>query len=208
MSFTSYSTIADVARTYRITLREVDFLDGEDRLPSETLRQQLNFTKEFANYRISEWAICENVIHPILQDEWKAHTNELMLWSHIPLDFDADLSGIPDYMVTRISLLGRYIVEPPYLIVVEAKRDDSLIKAWAQCLAAMLAAQKLHNLPELTLYGITTNGPYWQFGKLEGSTFIQDTRFFTVTHLDELCGAVHFVFEQCRSQILRLPRSA
>jgi hypothetical protein len=186
---------------------KTDFLAPLEQLPSEMLRLQLGFAKEFAAYNISEWAVCENLIHPVLQDAWKAYTDELMLWSHIPLNYDADLSGTPDYLLARKSALGRWVMELPYLIVVEAKRDDFL-RGWAQCLAAMLAAQKLNKLPELTLYGITTNGLLWEFGKLEGATFTRDTRSFALMYLDELCGAVHFVFEQCRSQVLRLPRSA
>jgi hypothetical protein len=79
---------------------------------------------------------------------------------------------------------------------------------WGQCLAALLAAQKLNNISELTLYGIATNGRSWKFGKLEGSTFTRDTRSFTLMHREELCGAIHFVFEQCQAQVLALSHSA
>jgi len=129
------------------------------------------------------------------------------LWSHVPLTYDADLCGTPDYIIARCSPLGRWIMDQPYLLVMEAKRDDPE-RGWSQCLAALLAAQKLNNLPELTLHGITTNGRVWEFGKLEGATFTRDTRSFSLMHLEELCGALHFVFEQCRVQVLRLPRSA
>ncbi len=208
MPFTNYASIGEVARAYQITLLDTDFVVPLERPPSEMLRQQLAFAEKFAAYNSSEWAVCEYLIHPVLHDVWKAYTAELMLWSHIPLSYDADLSGTPDYLIARKSVLGRWVVELPYLIVVEAKRDDFLLRGWAQCLAAMLAAQKLHNLAELTLYGITTNGRFWEIGKLDGASFTKDTRGFALTHLEELCSAIHFVFEQCRSQVLRLPQSA
>ena len=75
-------------------------------------------------------------------------------------------------------------------------------------MAALIAAQKLNNLPESTLYGITTNGRFWEFGKLEGATFIRDTQVFVWLCRRKLCGALHFVFQQCQAQLLRLPRSA
>lgn len=98
-------------------------------------------------------------------------------------------------------------MEPPYLVVVEAKRDDPE-RGWSQCLAALLAAQKLNDLPELILYGITSNGRSWEFGKLDGATFTRDPRPFTWTDVETLCGVVHFVFEQCRVQVVSLSRSA
>jgi hypothetical protein len=95
--------------------------------------------------------------------------------------------------VSRRSLLGRWVVEPPYVVVIEAKRDD-FWRGWGQCLAALLAAQKMNDIPKLTLYGIATNGRQWEFGKLKGNTFTRDTRSFALMHLEELYGAVHFVF--------------
>ncbi|HTU93726.1 MAG TPA: hypothetical protein VMF69_26840, partial [Gemmataceae bacterium] len=130
-----------------------------------------------------------------------------MLWSHETLRYDADLSGIPDYMVGRLSPLGRWVVQPPYIVVIEAKRDD-FERGWGQCLAALLAAQKVNNLPELTLYGITTNGRSWELGKLEGATLTREPLPFSLRNLEEMYAALHFVFEQCQSQVLRLPRSA
>ena len=207
MPFASYATIGDVARAHQITLRDDAFVIPSAPPPSESLRQQLEFTQNFTAFEISEWAVCENLIHPVLQDVWKAYTAELMLWSHVSLSYDDDLSGIPDYLIARKSVLGRLVMELPYLVVMEAKRDD-FVRGWAQCLAAMLAAQKLNNIPELTLYGITTNGRLWEFGKLEGAKFTKDSRSFALMHLEELRGAISFVFEQCRSQLLRLQRSA
>ncbi|MHB1421689.1 MAG: hypothetical protein ACYC3I_00555 [Gemmataceae bacterium] len=207
MPFTDYATIGDVARAYRIALRDEKFVALRERPISDILRQELAFAENHAAYNLSEAAVRENLIYPILKDVWKSYLQDLMLWSHEQLRYDADLSGIPDYMVGRLSPLGRWIVEPPYVIVIEAKRDD-FERGWGQCLAALLAALKLNNLPELTLYGITTTGLDWRCGKLEGATFTRDSRVFVWSRPEEVCAALHFVFEQCQSQVLRLPRSA
>jgi hypothetical protein len=174
---------------------------------SDILREELAFAENHVAYKISEAAVCENLIYPILKEVWKSYLQDLTLWSHQPIRYDNDLSGIPDYFVSRRSPLGHLVMEPPYVVVMEAKRDD-FERGWAQCLAALLAAQKLNNLPELALYGITTNGITWEFGKLEGATFTRDLLPFSLRNLEELCAALHFVFEQCQSQVVRLPRSA
>jgi hypothetical protein len=207
MPFTDYATIGDVALAYQIVLRGEKFVALLERPISDRLREDLDFAENYVGYSRSETALRENLIYPILKDVWKSYLQDLMLWSQEPLRYDANLSGVPDYVVCPLSPLGRWVVQPPYIVVIEAKRDD-FERGWAQCLAALLAAQKLNDLPELTLYGITTTGRSWEFGKLEGATFTQDTRSFAWSHREELCAALHFVFEQCQAQVLRLLRSA
>jgi len=207
MPFTDYATIGDVARVYRIVLRDEKFVELRERPISDRLREDLDFAVNHVAYSRSETALRENLIYPILKDVWKSYLQDLMLWSQEPLRFDADLSGVPDYMVGPLSPLGRWVVQPPYIVIVEAKRDD-FERGWAQCLAALLAAQRLNNLPELTLYGITTNGRFWELAKLEGTTFTREPLPFGLHNVEELCAALHFAFEQCQAQVLRLPRSA
>jgi hypothetical protein len=94
---------------------------------------------------------------------------------------------------------------PPYvLLVVEAKRDN-FEEGWGQCLAAMLAAQKLNQDPELMVYGAVTNGRVWDFGRLQAALFTQDGRLFTLDNLEQLFGALHFLFAECHQQVLAQP---
>lgn len=71
-------------------------------------------------------------------------------------------------------------------------------------MAAMLAAQKLNDLSEQMVYGITTNGQVWQFGPLYADVFTQDRRPFSWEDVDGLGAALHFVFAQCRDQVTQL----
>ena len=87
--------------------------------------------------------------------------------------------------------------------MVEAKKDD-FTRDWGQCLAAMLTAQKLNDLPEQAGYGITTNGQVWQFGPLHAAMFTQDTHSFTLEDIDSLGATLHFIFAQCHDQVTRL----
>lgn len=204
MPFATYTSIGDVAQAHQITLREEDFVVPLDRPVSEVLRDELAFAQRFMAFDISEFAICENLILPVLKEVWKAYTDDLMLWSHVALEYDQDLSGTPDYFVARKSPLGQWVVDKPYLLLVEAKKDD-FTRGWAQCLAAMLAAQKRNDRPEQTLFGITTNGRFWEFGQLRAATFLRNRRPYILQDLDQLCAALHYVFDQCRQQVAGQP---
>ncbi len=146
----------------------------------------------------------EALIFPILREVWKPFRQSLALWSHQPLTYDEDLCGVPDYTVARRSPLGLVVFDAPYLLIVETKRDD-FIRGWGQCLAAMLAAQKMNDLSDQTLYGIATNGRFWQFGRLRGTEFTQELRIFALSELDTLAGALRFALTECREQVLRMP---
>ena len=65
----------------------------------------------------------------------------------------------------------------------------------------MVAAQKLNNCPEQVMFGITTNGLSWQFGKLHAGRFTHDPRSFDWLPLENVSAAVNFMFEQCRQQL-------
>ena len=56
-------------------------------------------------------------------------------------------------------------------------------RGWSQCLAALFSAQKLNNLPEPTLCGITSNGRFWELGKLEDATFTREPLQFSLRNL-------------------------
>jgi hypothetical protein len=204
MPFSSYTSVQAVARAFQIICSNGDFVQPLPMQVSAQLRADLEFARKRIGFLESEFAICENLIFPILREVWKsAFLDDLQLWSHVALDYDADLSGVPDYLVARRSPLGDLIREEPYLLVSEAKKDD-FVGGWGRCLAAMLAAQKIGDRTSQTVLGIVTNGAVWTFGKLEGNRFMQDLRSLTLSQLDQLCAAVNFLFDQCRQQLQSL----
>ncbi|MFO0964148.1 MAG: hypothetical protein U0793_00990 [Gemmataceae bacterium] len=199
MPFSTYARLGEALKTLQISLKLESFVAPIPLVVSGHLREEIDFVQEWAGLPQSEFAICESLIYPILKEVWK-HYPEFKIWSHEPLKFDEDLCGTPDYFLARRSPLGTPVIEEPYLLVVEAKKDD-FDWGWAQCLAEMVAATKLNHWPEQVMYGIATNGRSWQFGKLEGGVLTQDPRFFGWLPLEEVCAAVNFMFEQCRQQL-------
>ena len=205
MPFASYGSIAEVARAYQIRCARSPFVAPAEGFVGEAFRDELEFTLNEVPYEQSESFACEALIYPLLREVWKPFRDVLTLWSHIPVGFDEDLCGVPDYVLARRSPLGPMIFDPPYiLLVVEAKEDD-FIRGWGQCLAAMLAAQKLNPSTAPTLFGASTNGRAWEFGRLRGAEFTQDPRQFSISELDTLAGALRFVMNGCREQTARQP---
>jgi hypothetical protein len=200
MPFSSYASPEDVARTYSITLLEQNFLDPLPCPVPRGLRHALAYTRKHLSYDQSAYALCEGYIYPVLKEVWRSYQGDLMLWSHLAVEYDADLCGTPAYLVARRSPRGRWIVDHPYLVVMQAE-DDDFTCGWAGCLAALIAVQRLNALPSQTLYGVTSNGQVWQFGQLQGTVFTCESRSFTLANLEPLYAALHGVFEQCRLQV-------
>jgi hypothetical protein len=98
------------------------------------------------------------------------------------------------------NLLGKVVFGKPYFILVEAKQDD-FEGGWAQCLAEMIAAQRLDEELKVTIYGIVSNGGLWQFGKLEENIFTRNKKMYTIQELDELFAAVNYTFQKCELQL-------
>ncbi len=202
MPFANYRSVADVARQYQIHVRRGNFVMPLPASLSDHFRAELEFTLREVPFDGSEAAACETLIYPFLREVWRAYLEVLTLWSHQPLTYDADLSGVPDYLAARRSPLGPFIFDQPCLLVVEAKKDD-FTHGWGQCLAAMLAAQKLNDSPGHSVHGITTNGQVWQFGRLDDDVFTQDPRSFTLEDVDHLGAALRFVFARCSDALTR-----
>ncbi|MFN7522931.1 MAG: hypothetical protein ACK5RD_07200, partial [Aphanizomenon sp.] len=67
---------------------------------------------------------------------------------------------------------------------------------WGQCLAELIAAQKLNNQPEQLLYGIVSNGKIWEFGQLREQDFIKNIQEYSISNLDKLFAGLNYVFGQ------------
>jgi hypothetical protein len=203
MAFSDYKIIAEVLQEYQVTYIESNFIVELPFDISNYFREDLELMLRDAVVDCSEFAICENLIYPVIKEVWKAYRGKFVLWSHRSLNFDKKLSGYPEYILATRSPLGKIVFDKPYFILVEAKQDD-FEGAWAQCLAEMIAAQRLNNEFKVTIYGITSNGDRWQFGKLEENVFSRNIKYYTIQQLEELFAAVNYTFQQCEAQLEKL----
>lgn len=67
--------------------------------------------------------------------------------------------------------------------------------------AEMIAAQRLNENSRITVFGITSNGDCWQFGKLVANVFTLNSTFYTIQELNKLFAAVNDIFKQCEFQL-------
>ncbi|OCR00150.1 hypothetical protein BCD67_20965 [Oscillatoriales cyanobacterium USR001] len=203
MSFSNYKSISAVLKEFQITYTEADFIIETAFNIPQYFREDLQFVMREGVVNNSEFAICENLIYPLLKETWKCYYHKLTLWSHQSLNYDEKLSGFPEYILAKRSKLGKVVFEQPYLLLVEAKQDK-FDEGWGQCLAEMVAAQRLNDELQIVILGIVSNGDRWQFGKLEDNTFTRNKTFYTIQELDKLFGAVNYVFQQCEIQLNNL----
>jgi len=124
MPFANYQSVADVARPFRIHFRRENFVMPFPAPLSDYFRSELDFTLREVPFDGSASAACETLIYPFLREVWRAYLEALTLWSHQPITYDADLSGVPDYLVALRSPIGALMFDQPSLLVVEARKDD------------------------------------------------------------------------------------
>jgi hypothetical protein len=200
MSFNSYKSMADVLKEFPINYQEKDFIEEVPMAIGELFMQRLNLVLTEGVVFNSEYAICENIISPILIEIWQHYRDKLLVWSHQALNYDEKLSGVPDYIIARRSPKGKIVFEQPYLILVEAKKDN-FEEGWGQCLAELIAAQKLNNNQKIEIFGIVSNGKFWEFGKLITDNFTKNIKLYSISNLEELFAAINYLFQKTQSWV-------
>ncbi|HBB30406.1 MAG TPA: hypothetical protein DDZ80_05205 [Cyanobacteria bacterium UBA8803] len=203
MGFSNYKDIGEVLQEFQVTYTAANFMGATDFSIPDYFREDLEFMMREAVVDNSEFAVCENLIYPVIKEVWKLYYSKFVLWSHKSLAYDENLSGFPEYILAKRSPLGKFVFGKPYFLLVEAKQDK-FDEGWAQCLAEMVAAEKLNDELKITVFGIVSNGTTWQFGKLEGQIFTQNVTPYTIYELDKLFAAVNYVFQQCEIELNEL----
>ena len=199
MAFSDFKTISEAQEKFRIKYAEDDFVKSDPSDPSEEFLRDFEFTREHINVFASEASRCEAIIFPVLKESYKAYADRYALWIKQSIAYDAVLNGTPDYFVSTRSELGKTVVGSPLILLVEAKKND-FEYGWGQCLAELVAAQKINeknmdSSADFPVYGIVTDGTLWQFGHLIGDTFTQNRTDFVLANLPMLFGAVDSVFK-------------
>lgn len=201
MAFSEYKDIGQVQVEFNIILNEQDFVFADSVNPPDIFLREFEFTRENLPVFTSEGARTEAVIFPVLREVYKDYSDKFILWIQKSFAYDAKLSGTPDYLIATKSPLGKTVLAKPLLGVVEAKKNDFEV-GWAQCLAELVAIQKINADENTAVYGIVTDGERWQFGKLEKNLFARQISGFTINNLPELFGALHFIFQSISANVI------
>ena len=194
MAFSDFKTISEVQEKFGIRYTSNDLFGVETKNPSDTFIQELEFSKKHFDVFTSEGARCEVIIFPILREVYKDYAENYGLWVKKSITYDEILNGTPDYLIATKSELGITVVGMPLIMMVEAKKND-FEQGWGQCLAEMVAAQKMNDAPDFPVHGIVTDGILWQFGRLIGDVFTRNRTNFSLDNLPNLFGAMNSVFK-------------
>lgn len=194
MACSDYKTIEHVQTKFHIRYHEEVFITPQEYPPPAPFLEEFRFNQQYLALYTSEGARSEAVIFPILREVYKPYSRDYELWIQKSMRYDDDLAGTPDYLVAMRSPPGKTVLTMPVLVVVEAKCND-FDQGWGQCLAELVAAQKLNADDALPVYGIVTDGKRWEFGKLCHDLFTQNSQGYAVDELDRLFGGLHQIFE-------------
>jgi len=203
MSFSNYKTIGEVLKEFVITYNEENFIQEIPFPISDYFKQDLEIVMTDGVVDCSEYAICENLIYPILKEIWKNYKEYFVIWSHYSLKYDEKLNGFPEYILAKRSPLGKLVFDKPYFVVIEAKKDD-FEQGWSQCLVEMITAQKLNSELEVIIFGIVSNGKNWEFGKLAQNKFTRNQKIYSIQQLDELFAAINYIYQQAKIKLQEL----
>jgi hypothetical protein len=201
MAFSNYKSLASVIQEFHLHYAEAAFQRFLAPLaaPAE-LHETIGFNLKEMAYDVSEAIIGESLLFPILREAWKPFRKELMLWSHTAIAYNEVLSGTPDYLFAKQSALGKIVLDKPYCAIVEAKKDD-FTGGWGQCAVELYVAQQINANPNLEIFGIVSNGLYWQFGSLQHDVFTKYDQVFDVKELDALYTTLISILTVCKEQL-------
>lgn len=200
MPFSDFKSITQVIQKYPLKIRQEHFLPDIDLQLPDLFMENLVFLLDKKAIDESEAFLSEAFIFPFLQQVWQRH-DKLKLWSHRGLNYDDKLFGEPDYFISalREDVMDR-LFSTPLLAVAEAKKQD-FEAGWGQCLAEMIACQKINQNDPITIYGIVTTGLIWEFAKLESNTFTKHSLPYAISDPQRIFGILDFIFSECERQI-------
>ncbi len=200
MAFSDYKHISQVQQAFTIAYRQEPFLVQQEAQIPEPFLAELLFNKEHLDGYASEAARPKLLIFPLLREVYKPHAHQCALWIQKTLTYDHKLTGTTDYLVASRSPLGKTVLDVPLLIAVEAKKND-FEQGWAQCAAELVAAQRINNNANLPVYGIVTDGRFWEFGKLVGDMFYHHSEAYSADQLALLFGVLQHVFDAVTTEV-------
>jgi hypothetical protein len=194
MAFSDFKSIAQVQEGYKIKYVEEDFIEHYELHPSKVFLEEFEFNRKNIDIFSSEASRCENIIYPIIREVYKSFVDKYSLWSHKSISYDDQLNGTPDYIISTKSELGKTVLGLPVVLVAEAKQNN-FIEGWGQCLAELVAAQKINEQETIAVYGIVTDGELWQFGKLMSNIFTKHNTSLTINSIDNLFQAIGYLLK-------------
>ncbi len=200
MPFTQFTSPNKVKQVFTdLNISKQDFIPAkitEIEYPSY-LERDVKFALK--TFKPSEAFADKFLIAPLLNEVWINHSS-LNLWTQPFLRIDEILQGRPDYVISPVDNEQYEILSIPIVVVVEAKQEN-FTAGWGQCLAEMVACQKLNKSTNTIIYGIVSTGQIWEFGKLDKNAFVRNSGSYSIYDLHKTYNVVNYIFEQAEKEI-------
>lgn len=197
MSYGTLKTYEEVAAQFEIEMLEKQFIQQQSLAVSPDIFQFIQKNLQLRRNYISESAICETMISPILN--LVSEAQDLPVWSHVRFDVDetAGLIGVPDFLIAPASKIGTTFTQP-VICVAEAKKEN-FNEGWAQALSEMIAAQRFNQNEGLCLFGVVSTGSIWQFAQLQGPVLTMDViSYSALENLQKVFDCLNWLFMQAK----------
>lgn len=203
MAFTDYKNIEQVLRKETVKVLNDRFLPDHLSLAlPEWFLNDLTFSLSIKSSQENEAFYEEFFIVPFLKEIWKQH-RRVKVWSHAYIEYDDDLRGNPDYVVSALRAENEYeTLKTPLLAAIQAKQQN-FIAGWGQCLAAMLACQKINTADQtldnkaIPVHGIVSTGEVWEFARLDAQTLRKYPAPLSIANPQQLAGVLDYIFTEC-----------
>ena len=106
MAFGNFKSLQEVAKAYQITLDNDHFIEPIPIPVDPRFQSELSFSLKNVAVRVSEAAISEFMIAPVLREVWRPYCDTLLIWSHVPLGQTGTLQGVPDFFFHQTIAAG------------------------------------------------------------------------------------------------------
>ena len=146
----------------------------------------------------TEKAKSEMIIAPVLIEVRRLLNNQVSLFSGVDFNVDIDqgLNGFCDFIIS-LSPQQLYVT-CPIITLVEAK-NDNLKQGLAQCIAEMIAADKLNqsdNNKLEAIYGCVTNGNQWLFLRLINDRVMVDLDEYYINQPERIISVLVYIINK------------
>jgi hypothetical protein len=168
--------------------------------PLQVREQFAAFLKDGADLALAnstEKAKSEFIIAPVLLELHRSLGTRFVLFSGLEWEVDVErgLNGFCDFILGRGP--SQYILQTPFVAVVEAKND--LIKTGlGQCIAAMYAAwlsNERAGTKISAVHGVVSTGAAWKFLRLKGDLVTLDIPEYFIDNLPKIMGILRLIVE-------------
>ncbi|OQY47092.1 MAG: hypothetical protein B6242_05845 [Anaerolineaceae bacterium 4572_78] len=117
--------------------------------------------------------------------------HNLRMWQERYIGTEKPFRGRVDFAFTQ----NQVMLETPYLVVSEAKKED-FEQGWGQCLMAMKTCLMLNEKEGYVfdMFGIVSTGRFWEFGKLTVDNQLYKSEGYTLAQPDVILGILDYMF--------------